>query len=123
MLNALRSVVTNRPDFNEAKRTEAALVIWQAAMPAVGTLVEIYLASRGLHLPLPPTVRFHARLRHPRGGVWPAMVAPVTRGTDDALLAIHRTFLAYDGARKAPVNPARMMLWPPSRRRRTARHS
>ena len=62
-----------------------------------GTLVETYLAVRGLHLPLPPTLRFHTGLKHASGGFWPAMVALVTRGVDDLPLAIHRTFLARDG--------------------------
>ena len=80
--------------------------------PADGTLVETYLVSRGLHLPPPPTLRFHAGLKHPSGGIWPAMVALVTRGADDKPLAIHRTFLARDGAGKAPVDPEKMMLGP-----------
>jgi putative DNA primase/helicase len=40
------------------------------------------------------------------------MIALVTRGSDDTPLAIHRTFLARDGAGKAPVNPQKMMLGP-----------
>ena len=36
----------------------------------------------------------------------------MTRGSDDAPLAIHRTFLARDGAGKAPVDPQKMMLGP-----------
>ena len=93
-------------------RTEAALAIWQAATPAVGTLVETYLRSRGLHLPPMPKLRFHAGLKHPSGSYWPALVALVTRGSDDTPLAIHRTFLARDGGGKAPADPAKMMLGP-----------
>jgi putative DNA primase/helicase len=63
------------------QRTEAALAIWQASQPAVGTPVETYLCSRGLHVP-PPAIRFHAGLKHPSSGVWPAMVALVTLGVD-----------------------------------------
>jgi hypothetical protein len=40
------------------------------------------------------------------------MVSLVTRGIDDTPLAIHRTFLASDGAGKAPVDPEKMMLGP-----------
>jgi putative DNA primase/helicase len=94
----------------DVKRSEAALAIWQSTRPAGGTLVETYLASRGLHLPPPPRLRFRAGLKHPSGGIWPVMVALVTRGVDDAPLAIHRTFLARDGAGKAPVDPQKMML-------------
>src|SRR6202023_2470477 len=90
------------PDPDAPKRTEAAIAIWQASQPAVGTPVETYLCLRGLHVPPQPAIRFHAGLKHPSGGIWPAMVALGTRGPDDAPLAIHRTFLAHDGAGKAP---------------------
>ena len=100
------------PDQNDHKRGEAALALWQVAKPGRGTLVETYLASRGLHLPPPNALRFHTGLKHPSGGVWPAMLALVTRGYDGAPLAIHRTFLARDGAGKAAVEPSKMMLGP-----------
>ena len=102
----------DRPDRDKAKRTEAAVTIWQSATPAGGTLVEAYLHSRGLHCLAPPTLRFHVGLKHPSGGIWPVMVARVTRGGDDKPLGIHRTFLAHDGAGKAPVDPQKMMLGP-----------
>jgi len=100
------------PDRDDIKRTEAALSIWQAAKPAAGTLVETYLGSRGLRLPAMLALRFHPCLKHPSGNSWPAMIALVTRGSDDAPLAIHRTFLARNGAGKAPVDPQKMMLGP-----------
>src|SRR5262245_39928865 len=93
-------------------RTQAALAIWRASQPAEGTPVETYLRSRGLLLSPPPAIRFHAGLKHPSGGVWPAMVALVTRGSDGAALGIHRTYLAGNGAGKAPVDPQKMMLGP-----------
>ena len=102
----------DEPDPDALKRTEAALAIWQASQPVVGTPVETYLCSRGLHVSPPPAIRFHAGLKHPSGGVWPAMVALVTLGVDGAPIAIHRTFLARDGVGKAPVDPAKMMLGP-----------
>jgi putative DNA primase/helicase len=102
----------NRPDRDDGKRTEAALAIWQATTPAGNTLVESYLVSRGLSVAPPATLRFHAGLKHPTGGIWPAMVALVTRGGDDKPLSIHRSFLARDGVGKAPVDPAKMILGP-----------
>jgi len=99
---------------DDAKRSKGALAIWNAARPADGALVETYLTSRGLCLPVTPTIRFRTGLKHPTGGTWPAMVALVTRGPDDAPLAIHRTFLARDGRSKAPVDPQKMM-WGPCR--------
>jgi putative DNA primase/helicase len=110
--SAPRVAADDRSDSDDAKRTEGALVIWQSAMPAAGTLAETYFASRRLHLSPPPTLRFHAGLKHPSGGIWPAMVALVTRGLDGIPLAIHRTFLARDGGGKAPVDPQKMMLGP-----------
>jgi putative DNA primase/helicase len=35
-------------------------------------------------MPVPATLRFHAGIKHPRGEFWPALVALVTRGADDA---------------------------------------
>jgi hypothetical protein len=107
-----RAAANDRPDRDDANRAAAALAIWQSATPADGTSVETYLALRGLHVPPPTTLRFHAGLRHPSGGIWPAMVALITRGTDDTPLAVHRTFLGRDGSGKAPVNPQKMMLGP-----------
>ena len=109
---APRAAANDRPDRDDAKRSEVALAIWQSAMPAGGTQAQNYLVSRGLHLPPPPTLRFHPGLKHPSGGIWPGMVALVTRGTDDMPLAIHRTFLARNCGGKAPVDPQKMMLGP-----------
>ena len=97
---------------DDTDRTEYALRIWRAAVPASNTLAETYLQSRGLRLPLTFTLRFHGGLKHPSGGIWPAMVALVSRGPNDAPLAVHRTFLARDGSGKAPVDPKKMMLGP-----------
>jgi putative DNA primase/helicase len=100
------------PDFDALKRTEAALCIWQASLSVQRTQVETYLRSRGLTVSPPPALRFHRGLKHPSGGVWPAMVALVTRGVDGAPIAIHRTFLDRNGEGKAPVDPQKMMLGP-----------
>jgi putative DNA primase/helicase len=104
--------VSDEPDAYALKRGEAALAIWQASQPAKGTPAAVYLRSRGLVLPASTDLRFHPGLKHPSGAIWPAMVALVTDGVEGAPLAIHRTFLACDGAAKAPVDPAKMMLGP-----------
>jgi putative DNA primase/helicase len=101
-----------KPVCDALKRTEAALAIWRASRPAEGTPVETYLRSRGLTIPVPPSLRFQAGLKHPSGGVWPAMVALVTDGGAGNPIRIHRTFLDRDGNRKAPIEPAKMMLGP-----------
>jgi hypothetical protein len=105
-------VAERRPNEDDAKRSKAALAIWQTSMPVDGTLVETYLASRGLHLPAPPALRYHAKLKHPSGRCWPAMVALVTNGRVGTPIAIHRTFIARDGGGKAPVDPQKMMFGP-----------
>jgi hypothetical protein len=106
-----RSRASNQQQ-GDARRTEAALRIWECAVPAVGTLVETYLRSRSIIVPVPPILRFNAAMKHLRGQVWPAMVALVMRGSDGVPLAIHRTFLAPDGHGKAPADPQKMMLGP-----------
>jgi putative DNA primase/helicase len=107
---ARRTLIERKPDHDDAKRTQAALAIWQHAKPAQRTPVETYLASRSIRLPTPDALRFHAGLKHPSGGLWPAMVALVTNGADGTPIAIHRTFLARDGAGKAPIDPQKMMF-------------
>ena len=74
-------------------RTQPALAIWNAAMPAAGTLVETYLAFRGLGA-APSTLRFHVGLKHPEGNVWPAMQAKEFLG------AIHAGDPTATGARR-----------------------
>ncbi|PAP91796.1 DUF7146 domain-containing protein [Mesorhizobium wenxiniae] len=107
-----RRRIAEELDADALKRSEAALPIWQASQAAEGTPIATYLRSRGLDLPPSPAVRFHAGLKHPSGGVWPAMVALVTHGATGSPIAVHRTFLARDGGGKAPVDPAKMMLGP-----------
>jgi putative DNA primase/helicase len=107
-----RTQIEHKPGQGNPWRSEVALAIWQSAKPAQGTLVETYLASRGIYLAGPDGLRFHPGLRHPSGGIWPTMVALVTRGHDGKPLAIHRTYLARDGLGKAPVEPQKLMLGP-----------
>jgi hypothetical protein len=95
-----------------ARRTSLALAIWEESAPADGTLVERYLASRGIRIPPPSSIRFHPRLKHRSGRRWPAMIALVTNGTTGDAIGIHRTYLRPDGAGKAPLVPAKMMLGP-----------
>jgi len=107
-----RIELKREPDREDGERSAAALAIWHSANRANATPVETYLRSRGLRLLGAARLRFHPGLKHRSGGIWPAMVALVTRGSDDEPLAIHRTYLAYDGLGKAPVCPSKMMLGP-----------
>ena len=107
-----RRRLPEEPDADALKRHAAALAIWRASRLAKRSLVATYLNSRGLELPASLALRFHAGLKHPSGGAWPAMVALVTNGITGSPIAVHRTFLARDGGSKAPVDPAKMMLGP-----------
>jgi putative DNA primase/helicase len=109
---ARRTPVEQTAKRHDARRTDTALAIWETAKPARGTLVEIYLASRGIDLPPPDVLRFCAALKHPSGDWWPAMVALVTNGADGMSIAVHRSFLARNGGGKAPVDPQKMSLGP-----------
>lgn len=104
--------VAAEPDPDTAARTEAALAIWRSSQSVDGSPVATYLRSRRLDLPASPALRFHHGLKHPSGGVWPAMVALVAHGATASPIAIHRTFLAHDAGGKAPVGLAKMMLGP-----------
>ena len=111
--DAKRQNDSNADEASNRQRTEMALRIWaETRRPAVGTLVEEYLRTRGITNPPPDMLSFHTGLRHRSGEVWPAMVALVTRGTDGEPIGIHRTFLSREGRGKAPVAPQKMMLGP-----------
>ena len=103
---------TDREPPQSRTRVGAAMSIWHRSEPAAGTLVETYLRTRGITLPPPRVLAYQSRLTHPTGGVWPGMVALVTRGRDDDAVGIHRTFLTRDGGAKATVSPQKMMLGP-----------
>jgi putative DNA primase/helicase len=93
-------------------RIARALKVWCEAKPGNGTLVEVYLRSRGLRVSSPRTVRLHAQLRHRNGSAWPAMVGLVVLGEAAAPIGVHRTWLSRDGTAKAPIQPNKMMLGP-----------
>jgi putative DNA primase/helicase len=100
------------PSEDTNRNGEYALRLWSEAKPAQGTIVETYLASRGITMPIPDSLRFHPRLKYLEGGTWPAMVGLVSDGATGRPLAIHRTFLKPDGSDKAPVPKPKMMLGP-----------
>ena len=94
------------------KRTAVARKIWRASVPATGTSVETYLASRGITMEIPPSIKFHPNLRHgPTGLHFEAMVAAV-QGPDREIVGVHRTYLLPGGRGKAQVAKPKMMLGP-----------
>ena len=92
----------------EASKTLAmAQRIWVEAAPAAGTVVETYLASRGLVLQDAAPIRFHGSC--PRGPErLPAMVALMVSPATGEAAGVHRTFLRPDGSGKAD-GKAKMM--------------
>jgi putative DNA primase/helicase len=83
--------------------------LWRNAKPAFGTVVEVYLLSRSIMIPVPPTLRY-AQLRHHESDLWlPCMVAAV-QTREGRLSGLHRTFLQPGGRGKADVTPAKKML-------------
>jgi hypothetical protein len=83
---------------SEKDRVRSALAIWDEAVDPTRTVVETYLASRGLQAgeAAVPTIRFHPALRC-EGAIVPAMVALFRDIATDAPCGIHRTFLDGEG--------------------------
>ncbi len=90
-------------------RTELARRLWHGTRPAAGSLVEHYLASRGLVLPPGDALRFEASALHPNKSRLPAMRAAV-RDRAGSVIALHTTYLRGDGSGKADVDPPRSTL-------------
>jgi hypothetical protein len=83
--------------------------VWHEGQAAGRSLVETYLASRGLDLQAEAPLRFHPEC--PRGrDRMPAMLALMTDPITNEPCGLHRTFLKSDGSGKANVEPAKMML-------------
>jgi putative DNA primase/helicase len=97
-------------ELDRQKKEALALSIWRESQPAPGTLVETYLRSRGITVPIPPSLRYHPGLKHSTTGLMlPAMVAAV-QAPDRQIRGIHRTFLKVDGTGKAPISEPRLSL-------------
>lgn len=93
-----------------ARRLEIAERIWSESRELLGTPAEAYLRHRGItRRDLPPTLRYHAGLRHPEGGTFPALVGCV-ESLDGDLAGVWRIFVRPDGAGKAPVENAKLGL-------------
>ena len=81
--------------------------IFAAGAPAIGTLAEIYLRSRGIDYPPPPSLRFASALFHRESGrKFPAMLGGI-QNLGGHIVGVHRTFLRHDGIGKAAVEPAK----------------
>ena len=97
-------------DASQAQKREWALNLWRDAQPAAGTVVERYLAARGITLRDDMPLRFLPNhLCRDSGKRWPVMLALMV-DHDGTPQAIHRTFIAQDGKGKAPIATPRKTL-------------
>ncbi|MEO6247026.1 MAG: CHC2 zinc finger domain-containing protein [Sphingomicrobium sp.] len=84
--------------------TADAVTIWRNAVAVAGTPAEAYLRGRGLHLPIPASIRF-ARLRYgTRGNLHPVLVALLASAENKAV-GVQRTYLKPDGSGTEPRLP------------------
>lgn len=88
-----------------------ALKLWNASRPAPGTLVQAYLASRGLSdIAIPPSIRFHGSVKHPQDQRrHPCMISAI-QDSQRKIVGIHRTYLRDDGSGKADVDAQKLTL-------------
>ena len=110
-----RAPAEHKPDQDDAKRSEAALAIWESAKRAEGTLVEVYLASRGIRPAGPGRAALPSRPEAPlwrhlagdgrAGDAWPGRQAA---GNSSHLSGARRD---RKGASRAAEDDARPMPW------------
>ena len=94
---------------------EIALNIWKEAKDPRGTIVETYLAHRGLSLPdeaAGRAIRFHPACPFKAGCCTPAMIALVRDVITNEPKAIHRTALDEHGRKAWIDGNARLSLGP-----------
>ncbi len=101
-----------RSDDGDQWRIDRALDIWRGSQDAAGTIVDRYLASRGLALPdnAADVLRFHPQCpwgdkATGRNIRVPAMIAAMRQIQGNAITAVHRTRLTPGG-----IKVDRMML-------------
>jgi putative DNA primase/helicase len=88
-------------------------LFFNESRPAAGTLVERYLNSRGIYIPIPSAVRASSGwLWHRESGERrPAMLCLVEHA-EQGPVAVHCTYLAIDGSCKATIDPNKKFFGP-----------
>jgi DNA primase len=115
-----REEIEGRERAEQLDRIGYAERIWMQTIVGAGSLVEAYLAWRGVDLAalarvygrrVPISLRCHMQLRAGKGDphVGPAMVGSFVNAAGD-FCGVHRTFLATDGMGKAAVPKAKLAL-------------
>jgi len=113
-----RSPWPQRPEqerFAFGNYVDAARRLFAKARPAAGTIVETYLAQRGI-VDLRDTgqLRFHPNCHYRSNEcsvaeTWPAMIAAVT-DLDGGITGVHRTWLDPQSNDKAPIDTPRRSM-------------
>jgi hypothetical protein len=116
----LRADAAARNAAHEEEQQRKANWLWCASRLAQGTVVEAYLTTRGINCAVPSTLRF---LRPSKPDYHPAMIAAFTmpdepepgllRVHDDAVGAVHLTFLKPDGSGKADAEITKIVVGSP----------
>lgn len=89
-------------------RIKEARALFEQATFAGGTLAETYLRSRGISIPIPPSIRF-AALRY-RGLVETPCLVAALQDKSGEITGVQRTFLLPDGTGKAKVANPKLSL-------------
>jgi hypothetical protein len=85
--------------------------MWDKSQPAQGSIVDAYLGSRKIIIPVPATIRLLPQAFHkPSGQNLSVMLARVDHEYYAQPVGVHRTFLKPDGSGKSDVTPNKMML-------------
>ena len=103
--------------FERAARAEAIVMAqaqWRAARSIIGTPAELYLRSRGIVEPMPPTIRFgrvpvwRDKKNGRNGRRFPALIA-ACQDVAGKVVGVQRIYLTEDG-RKAPMANPKLSL-------------
>lgn len=101
---------------DQRRRIDLARDMFESALPARGTVVEPYLRSRGITIPIPPSIRFvgmHTAYgwHVPLGDRRPIMIGAVVH-LERGFVGVTRTFLSIDGSARATLDPPRLFTGP-----------
>lgn len=106
------SPVIKRPTQAPADTSDTAAIglrLWREAVEAHGSVVERYLAGRGLTIPDDAELRYHPACPRGQQERLPAMLALLRDIQSNEPCGVHRTFLRADGTGKAD-GQSKMML-------------
>jgi hypothetical protein len=100
-------------NYNSADTVKFATKIWDECKSASNSPVAEYLSSRGIVGSMPESIRYHPKLYHSiTKEHYHAMVSLITKGEQNEVIGIHRTYLSYVNGKiiKAPIKPNKMIL-------------